>query len=167
MWFSIISTICLLLSLADRLKADRVTDAFVGEAGLGRSRELLLGRRGLASLCGVGLAFLHEAGQCSPRKFLVNGLALAGRLSSEGACCAERSGERNQSDPLHIYPLNLANNHNVHIEAHSIGGGQPNQEPEQGAASTRTQGLHRDDPAEADAALARPSASPENRRRVS
>src|SRR4029077_10181725 len=92
----------LLLSSADWLKADPVTDALVCEAGLGRSRELLLGRRGVASLCGVDLAFLHEAGQCSPGKFLVTGLALAGRLTSEGACCAKHNGERNQSDPLHI-----------------------------------------------------------------
>src|SRR5215831_11675899 len=62
------------------LAADRVRDALLGEAGLCRAREFLVGGGGIAGRCGVGLALLHEAGERRTGEFLVGRLRLAGRL---------------------------------------------------------------------------------------
>src|SRR5262245_49432420 len=62
------------------LVADGVCDALLGEADLGRARELAVGGGGIAGRCGIGLALFHETGECRAGELLVGRLRLAGRL---------------------------------------------------------------------------------------
>ena len=81
------------------LGAGCVVDALLGEAVLGRSRKLLVGRLRVASGLGVGLSLGHEAIERSSHQLLVVALALIGsRGTPEGD---SRQQERYQ-DTFHV-----------------------------------------------------------------
>src|SRR5258708_39314346 len=87
------------------LGTDGVGDAFLREARLGGAIEFLVGRRCVASRRRVGLAFLHEGGECSAGELLVGRLRLpggrrGGRRLGIGAT-GEKAGDGNQGKPVH------------------------------------------------------------------
>lgn len=80
------------------LRADRVGDALLHVAGLGRPRELLfLGIRLAGRRC-ILLAFRHEALERRSRELLVRRIRLAGR---ERGCRRDQADGQRQCDLLH------------------------------------------------------------------
>src|SRR4051812_20732020 len=89
------------------LGSDCVGDTLLGEARLGRTRELLLRRRTAAGLRGVALALLHETRQGRPGEFLARRLSLAGCLRRKRAG-GRQAESQDRGDQAHTLSLLFA-----------------------------------------------------------
>src|SRR5262245_59068257 len=73
-------------------RADGVGHAFLGEARLGGTGELLVGGSGAARRGRIRLALLHEAGESRTCELLFGGLALTRRGLCHRTWCCRRRG---------------------------------------------------------------------------
>src|SRR5579871_626973 len=78
---------------------DRVSDALLGEAGLGGAVQLLVLGLAVARLGGIALALLHEARHCRTSEFLVRRHALAGIVGESR--CREASDKKRKESRFH------------------------------------------------------------------
>ena len=87
-------------------RVNGISDAFLGEAGLGSAGQLLVGRGGVTPVPGVGFALLHKAAESCARKLLV----ACGRLArgAFGVCerwcdgCRDEAERESEHEGFHL-----------------------------------------------------------------